>query len=172
MLRKIISLLLITSSIFIFIYDSNNVIKEKEKIDKLIEEKINSKYDGYIYISKFNYKNIINIKSDSLDKNIIQMISRKEIIDKSAGNIILAGHNNKYVFSILYKLDTNDEIIISDFNKKYSYKVYKREYINIKNTDVLDNIYNDKILTLITCTNNNQIRYVVTCKYHHTISHN
>ena len=172
MLKKVISVCLIISSIFILLYDKNEVIIQKEKIDNIIDKKINNKYDGYIYFPRLNYKNVISTQDDSLDKNIVKMISRKEVVSKDVGNIILAGHNNKYVFSNLYKLNENDEIIISDFNKKYSYTVQKKEYINIKNTDILDNIYNSKILTLITCTNNNQIRYVITAKYNHIISHN
>ena len=98
------------------------------------------------------------------------MISDKSIINKEYGNIILAGHNNKYVFSNLYKLDIGDEIILNDFTNKYIFKVYETKYINIKDKTVLDNVYNEKIITLITCTNNNQTRYVV--RGYHTISHN
>ena len=100
------------------------------------------------------------------------MISNKETLESEYGNIILAGHNNKYVFSNLYKLNKDDEIIVSDFNYEYLFKVYDISKVNIKNKSILDNVYDKKILTLITCTNNNQIRYVVTAKYIHTISHN
>ena len=175
MLRKIISLFLITTSILIIIYDKNQIISEREKIDTIINSsKLNSKYDGYIYIPKLNYRNVISIGNENeiLNKNIVLMMSKKEVINKDTGNIILAGHNNKYVFNKLYELNINDEIIISDFNNKYSFTVQNKEYINIKNKQILDNIYNDKILTLITCTYDNQIRYVVTAKLNHIISHN
>ena len=81
------------------------------------------------------------------------------------GNIILSGHNNKYVFSNLYKLYIGDEIIISDFKNEYKYKIYEIKYINIKDKYILDNIYDKKILTLITCTNNTQKRFVVRGEY-------
>ena len=100
------------------------------------------------------------------------MISNKETLESEYGNIILAGHNNKYVFSNLYKLNIGDEIIVGDFNYEYLFKVYDISKVNIKNKSILDNVYDKKILTLITCTSNNQIRYVVTAKYIHTISHN
>ena len=77
-----------------------------------------------------------------------------------SGNIILSGHNNKYVFHKLYKLDIGDEIIISDFNISRSYTVEKIKYVNIKDTSVFEN--KDR-LTLITCTNDTQKRLVVIC---------
>ena len=71
-----------------------------------------------------------------------------------------------------YKLNKDDEIIVSDFNYEYLFKVYDISKVNIKNKNILDNVYDKKILTLITCTSNNQIRYVVTAKYIHTIPWN
>ena len=175
MLRKVISIMLIIISIIILFYDKKEISDNNQKISDIISDKrLNSIYDGYIYIPRLNYKNIIS-KGDEkevLDKNIVLMISNKEVINKEYGNIILAGHNNKYVFNILYDISINDEIIISDFKNTYSFTVYKIDYVNIKNKSVLDNVYDKKILTLITCTNDNQIRYFVQSKLNHIISHN
>ena len=175
MLRKIISIILVIISIIILFYDKKDLSDNNQKISNILNsKKLNSVYDGYIYIPKLNYKNVIS-KGDEkeiLDKNIVLMISNKEVINKEYGNIILAGHNNKYVFSNIYDLSINDEIIISDFTNTYSFTVYKMDYVNIKNKEVLDNVYDKKILTLITCTNNNQIRYIVLSKLNHIISHN
>jgi LPXTG-site transpeptidase (sortase) family protein len=132
---------------------------------------IQADYDGYLYIPKLNYKNVISTHN-VLDENKIYMLSNKSIIKEKYGNIILSGHNNKYVFSKIYKLNINDEIIISDFNNEYKFIIYEIKYINIKDKTILDNIYDKKIVTLITCTNNTQTRYIVRGSLNHTISHN
>ena len=79
------------------------------------------------------------------------MISDKDLIQNKYGNIVLAGHNNKYVFSKLYKLELEDEIIISDFKNEYLYNVESLEYVNIKDRKVLDNVYNDAVNFLYGC---------------------
>ena len=175
MLRKLISIIFIFIAIIILFYNYNEDINREIKIDNVIStNNINRKYDGYLIIEKLKYKGLIRAGEydEILDSNLILMISDKNLFNSSVGNIILAGHNNKYVFSKLYKLNIGDEIIISDFNNEYAYTVENLEYINIKNKSVLDNIYDKKILTLITCTNDNQVRYVVSAKYNHIISEN
>lgn len=175
MLKKVISIIMISISIIILFYNNKQINDMNNTIDEILEDKkINSKYDGYIYIPSLNYKQLIKKGEydNVLNNNLVLMISDKKVINKEYGNIILAGHNNKYVFNVLYKLKENDEIIISDFKNTYSYIVYKIMTVNIKDTYILDNVYNEKILTLITCTNNNQKRFVVICKINHIISHN
>ena len=93
-------------------------------------DKYSSNY--FIFIPKLNYKNLISEK-DVLNENKIYMLSDKKIIDKQYGNIVLAGHNNKYVFSNIYKLNIDDEVIISNFKKEYKYRVYETKYINVNN---------------------------------------
>lgn len=144
-----------------------------DNVDLLIEKNnINRKYDGYISFKNKKWLIKYGDYNEILNQNLVLMISNKETLESEYGNIILAGHNNKYVFSNLYKLNKDDEIIVSDFNYEYLFKVYDISKVNIKNKSILDNVYDKKILTLITCTSNNQIRYVVTAKYIHTISHN
>ena len=144
-----------------------------DNVDLLIEKNnINRKYDGYISFKNKKWLIKYGDYNEILNQNLVLMISNKETLKSEYGNIILAGHNNKYVFSNLYKLNKDDEIIVSDFNYEYLFKVYDISKVNIKNKSILDNVYDKKILTLITCTSNNQIRYVVTSKYIHTISHN
>ena len=144
-----------------------------DNVDLLIEKNnINRKYAGYISFKNKKWLIKYGDYNEILNQNLVLMISNKETLESEYGNIILAGHNNKYVFSNLYKLNKDDEIIVSDFNYEYLFKVYDISKVNIKNKSILDNVYDKKILTLITCTSNNQIRYVVTAKYIHTISHN
>lgn len=173
MLKKIVSLILITISSFFIINNFKEVKDYNNNVDLLIEKNnINRKYDGYISFKNKKWLIKYGDYNEILNQNLVLMISNKETLESEYGNIILAGHNNKYVFSNLYKLNINDEIIVSDFNYEYLFKVYDISKVNIKNKSILDNVYDKKILTLITCTSNNQIRYVVTAKYIHTISHN
>ncbi|MBO6145553.1 MAG: sortase [Bacilli bacterium] len=161
MLKKVISIIMIFLSIIILFYNHKEIKDNQDNIDEIIDNKLTSNYDGYISFKNNKLLIKIGTYNDVLNKNLVLMISNKDIINKEYGNIILAGHNNKYVFNNLYKLNINDEIIISDFKNKYKFIVEEKKYVNIKDKSILDNIYNDKILTLITCTNNNQIRYVV-----------
>lgn len=173
MLKKIVSLMLITISSFFIINNFKEVKDYDDNVDLLIEKNnINRKYDGYISFKNKKWLIKYGDYNEILNQNLVLMISNKETLESEYGNIILAGHNNKYVFSNLYKLNKDDEIIVSDFNYEYLFKVYDISKVNIKNKSILDNAYDKKILTLITCTSNNQIRYVVTAKYIHTISHN
>ena len=173
MLKKIVSLILITISSFFIINNFKEVKDYDDNVDLLIEKNnINRKYDGYISFKNKKWLIKNGDYNEILNQNLVLMISNRETLESEYGNIILAGHNNKYVFSNLYKLNIDDEIIVSDFNYEYLFKVYDISKINIKNKNNIDNVYDKKILTLITCTSNNQIRYVVTAKYIHTISHN
>lgn len=173
MLKKIVSLIIITISSFFIINNFKEVKDYDDNVDLLIEKNnINRKYDGYISFKNKKWLIKYGDYNKILNQNLVLMISNKETLESEYGNIILAGHNNKYVFSNLYKLNKDDEIIVSDFNYEYLFKVYDISKVNIKNKSILDNAYDKKILTLITCTSNNQIRYVVTAKYIHTISHN
>lgn len=173
MLKKIVSLIIITISSFFIINNFKEVKDYDDNVDLLIEKNnINRKYDGYISFKNKKWLIKYGDYNEILNQNLVLMISDKETLESEYGNIILAGHNNKYVFSNLYKLNKDDEIIVSDFNYEYLFKVYDISKVNIKNKSILDNVYDKKILTLITCTSNNQIRYVVTAKYIHTISHN
>lgn len=173
MLKKIVNLIIITISSFFIINNFKEVKDYDDNVDLLIEKNnINRKYDGYISFKNKKWLIKYGDYNEILNQNLVLMISNKETLESEYGNIILAGHNNKYVFSNLYKLNKDDEIIVSDFNYEYLFKVYDISKVNIKNKSILDNAYDKKILTLITCTSNNQIRYVVTAKYIHTISHN
>ena len=173
MLKKIVSLILITISSFFIINNFKEVKDYDDNVDLLIEKNnINRKYDGYISFKNKKWLIKYGDYNEILNQNLVLMISNNETLESEYGNIILAGHNNKYVFSNFYKLNKDDEIIVSDFNYEYLFKVYDISKVNIKNKSILDNVYDKKILTLITCTSNNQIRYVVTAKYIHTISHN
>ena len=162
MLKRVIKILLFLS-LFILFIPSYNKYKLDKKVDEIIMSKntsVTSLYEGYIYIPKFNYKNMIKKGEEAIEENYVSMHNYSaNIIDK--GNIILAGHNNRYVFHNLYRLKEGDEIIISDFNIERLYIVDKIKYVKVDDSSIFDE--NNK-LTLITCTNNTQKRLVVICK--------
>lgn len=158
LLKRIIKLFIILSC-FIFMIPVTKDIKLKQKIDNIIINKEKSIYRGTIYIPKFGYKNIIKKDESALDENLVLMTNFSDEIGESS--VVLAGHNNKYVFNKIYYLEQGDEIIISDNSKDYKYVVDKTKNISV---DDLDSLNNKDSLTLITCTNNNQERYIVIAK--------
>ena len=159
MLKRISSIIIIVLILLIFIPITKE-IKINNKIEKVIKYKdIQFDYDGFLYIPKLNYKNLIK-KGDKevLDNNLISLNVNGSNINSNK-NIILAGHNNKYVFHILYYLSLNDELIISDFKIDNMYIVKEIKYINAYDYSIFEE--KDNTLTLITCTNDNQKRLVV-----------
>lgn len=158
MLKRIIKIYILLSC-FIFMIPVAKDIKLKQKIDNILINKEKSIYEGTIYIPKFSYKNIIKKDESALNDNLVFMTNFSDEIGDS--KIVLAGHNNKYVFNKIYYLEVGDEIILSDNSKDYRYVVNKKRYIKV---DDYDSLNNKDSLTLITCTNNNQERYIVIAK--------
>ena len=137
MLKKIVSLILITISSFFIINNFKEVKDYDDNVDLLIEKNnINRKYDGYISFKNKKWLIKNGDYNEILNQNLVLMISNKETLESKYGNIILAGHNNKYVFSNLYKLNKDDEITVSDFNYEYLFKVYDISKVNIKNKSI------------------------------------
>ncbi len=158
MLKRIVKLFMVLSSFF-FILPITKEIDLKEKIDNIVLSKEKEIYRGFIYIPRFDYKNVIKKDSSALDENYVEMTNFSDEIGESS--IVLAGHNNRYVFNKIYYLEKGDEIIISDRTKDFRYVVYNMKYIPVDDYDALNN---KDSLTLITCTNNNQERYIVIAK--------
>lgn len=158
MLKRAVKSFIIVSLFTLFIPVLKD-IKIKEKVDRIIQQKEKSIYKGFIYIPRFNYKSVIKKDKSALDENLVEMTNFSDEIGKS--NIVLAGHNNKYVFNKIYYLEKGDEIIISDFKVDYKYIVDKTKYIEVDDYNALNN---PDSVTLITCTNNNQERYIVIAK--------
>ena len=158
MLKRIIKIYILLSC-FIFMIPVAKDIKLKQKIDNILINKEKSIYEGTIYIPKFSYKSIIKKDESALNDNLVFMTNFSDEIGDS--KIVLAGHNNKYVFNKIYYLEVGDEIILSDNSKDYRYVVNKKRYIKV---DDYDSLNNKDSLTLITCTNNNQERYIVIAK--------
>lgn len=158
LLKNIIKILLFIS-LFVFLIPVTKEISVKKKIEKVIENNnIDNMYSGFIYIPKFEYKNLIKKGEESLNENLVMITNFSNDIGEN--KVILAGHNNKYVFNKIYNLDINDDIIISDFNVDYNYKVIEKKIIKVDDFSY----FNENGLYLITCTNNNQERFIIKAK--------
>lgn len=157
LLKRLVKILIVLS-IFILFIPVSKELNIKIKTNKIING-VTHEYLGYIYIPKFDYKNIIDNKDNTLDDNQVLLPSFSGNIGES--KIILAGHNNRYVFNKIYYLDIDDDIIISDFNVDYKYKVVDKYIIKV---DDFSTFNEDNTLYLMTCTDNNQERYIVKTK--------
>jgi LPXTG-site transpeptidase (sortase) family protein len=158
LLKRIVKIFLIIS-LFILFIPITKEISVKKKVKEVIDNSPSSSiYSGFIYIPKFDYKNLIKEGEDSLDDNLVELTNFSEKIGDN--KIILAGHNNKYVFNKIYNLDIDDQIVISDFIVDYNYKVIGRKIIKVDDFSYFD----EDGLYLITCTNNNQQRFIIKAK--------
>ena len=158
-IRKIVKIVFFVSLLLLFV-PTFKEIELEQKVDSMMnDKKLNSIYEGYLYIPKFNYKNFIKKDESALDENNIEMLNFSNNI--GGNNIVLAGHNNRYVFNKLYSLDIGDEMILSDFGTDYKYVVEEFKYIKV---DDFKELVRDNSLVLITCTYDNQKRFIVILK--------
>lgn len=158
-IRKIVKIVFFVSLLLLFV-PTFKEIELEQKVDSMMnDKKLNSIYEGYLYIPKFNYKNFIKKDESALDENNIEMLNFSDNI--GGNNIVLAGHNNRYVFNKLYSLDIGDEMILSDFGTDYKYVVEEFKYIKV---DDFKELVRDNSLVLITCTYDNQKRFIVILK--------
>ena len=158
LLKRIVKIFMFLS-LFIFMIPVTKEINIKTKVNNVIKNNnINNIYSGFIYIPKFDYKNLIKEGDDSLEDNLVEITNFSDKI--GSNKVILAGHNNKYVFNKIYNLSINDQIIISDFAIDYNYKVIEKKIIKVDDFSY----FNENGLYLITCTNNNQERFVIKAK--------
>ena len=137
---------------------------EKLKENKQTQEELilTKPYLGYIEIEKLGIKKLISYGTtdDVLNKNVVGLHKASILLDDPYGNIILAGHNNKYVFANLLKIKINDEIKITSYIKTYTFKVFKIDIVELDNYDYFKSYDDSKILTLITCYSKNK-RFIV-----------
>ena len=122
---------------------------------------------GIIEIPKINlyYPVFSNLSEDNLKVSPCKFYG--DSLDDNS-NICIAGHNynNDMFFSKINLLSSNDEIFIYDnLGKKYTYIVFKNYEVK---EDDLSPIYdydkNTKELTLITCNNLNNNRFIIKAK--------
>lgn len=163
---KIIGIVIILIGIFILISQNiENLYETKTKfnvVNTMEYKNINNEHVGYIEIPRINIKKEIKYGSSKniLDENYVGILNGKTLENN---NIVLAGHNIKTVFYKIRKLKKDDIAILNtNKNKKY----YKVKDIRVINKNEFKYFYDTekKLLTLVTCTNNNNKRLLVICE--------
>ena len=142
---------------------------EEEKIEEIpkVEEKkefvLTNNYLGYIEFSNYGIKRLIVNGTDKkvLDKSLVGVYNTSANLDDEFGNVILAGHNNNNVFAKLHYMKVNDPIKIVTHNNTYDYVVKEKHSIKDNDYSYFKQVKDKKILTLVTCQNNNKERHIV-----------
>lgn len=127
-------------------------------INQTIDTK-NSTY--YLSIPKLKITDaIVTIGSMDLKKSLIQY--PQTALPGQLGNTVVFGHsvlpqffnskNYLTIFSTLYKLEQGDEIILRYDKSTYKYVVEEMYEVQPTNLSVLEQRYDSKNLTLITCS--------------------
>lgn len=177
-----ISIIIIISTISFSIYYFYS-LKNKEKISKDLIGNYNI-YKLYTNVEKDdeitqnNLFGIIEIPKINLYYPVFSTLTEENLKVspckfygtslEDADNICIAGHNynNDMFFSKINLLELNDEIFIyNNIGVKYTYSV--TENYEVKEDDlspILNYNQNEKILTLITCNNLNNNRFIIKAK--------
>ena len=174
----IIIIVIISFSIY-YIYSINNKEKMSKKlignyniyklyanVEKEQEFPENNLF-GIIEIPKINlyYPVLSNLTEENLKVSPCKFYGTT-LNDNT--NICIAGHNynNDLFFSKINLLELNDEIYIYDnTGLKYTYLVEKNYEVKEDDLSPISNCnHNEKTLTLITCNNLNNIRFIIKAK--------
>lgn len=190
-LLRVIGLTLICGSILFSFYFVYNKYKDRQQTNKIIDQvfidkeivpttevdtietseikssndtnNFSNKYLGYIELSNYGIKRLITsgTSKDILDKGFVGMLSTSALLDDEVGNIILAGHNISNVFQKLHSMKIEDEIKIVSYNNTYIYEIKEKHTISDDDFSYFKKENNKKMLTLVTCKNNNYQRLIV-----------
>ena len=143
---------------------SNEEIKEEKEESKESSEPL-YEYIGVLEIPSINFKRgflDINDKNNTVSKNI-QVLNGSEYPDVVNGNFMIAGHSGSgriAFFKNLYKLSNGDESYIYYKNKKYIYKMIESYEVQKTGIVPIKNYSNKTILTLITCSQDEEKQIV------------
>lgn len=117
--------------------------------------------DSYkLSIPKLNLSDLlVKVEGDDLSKSLVHYVPTS--LPGQYGNVVIFGHstlpqlyddtNYKSVFTYLPKLEVGDVISIKLKDLQYKYKVYDMYIVNPNEVSVLQQQFNDSILTLVTC---------------------
>jgi len=137
---------------------TNWFVDDYEVPDQLIS---NSQSTYYLSIPKLNIKDaVVTLGSMDLKKSLIQY--PQTALPGQLGNTVVFGHsvlpqffspkNYLTIFSTLYKLKQGDEIILNFDRSEYKYVVEEMFEVKPTNLSVLEQKFDNKTLTLITCS--------------------
>ena len=142
----------------ISIYEEIKEIDEDEYNNYIFDEPTDE-YIGTLIIDKINLNRgfySINSKYNNVDHNIM-VVETSNMPNIRNGNLILASHSGSSSISFfknLYLLELNDKASVKYKNRTYNYKLVNI-YTDKKDGDVVvSRDANSTILTLITCTKN------------------
>lgn len=142
----------------ISIYEEIKEIDEDEYNNYIFDEPTDE-YIGTLIIDKINLNRgfySIDSKYNNVDQNIM-VVETSNMPNITNGNLILASHSGSSSISFfknLYLLELNDKASVKYKNRTYNYKLVNI-YTDKKDGDVVvSRDANSTILTLITCTKN------------------
>ncbi len=115
----------------------------------------------YLSIPKLNIKDaVVSIGSMDLKKSLVQY--PQTALPGQLGNTVVFGHsvlpqffspkNYLTIFSTLYKLKQGDEVVLEYDNSVYKYVIEEMFEVKPTNLSVLEQRFDEKTLTLITCS--------------------
>lgn len=144
-------------------------IKKDEENNKIANNEIPSKYNGYPVIAK------LEIEKINLDTLVLKEHNKQTLATSvtkffganpnEMGNFCIAGHNyiTKNMFHNLKKVNVGDKIKLTDLTgRSINYKVYKKSTVLPNETQCLSQKTNGRTeLTLITCTTDSSKRIVI-----------
>lgn len=144
-------------------------IKKDEENNKIANNEIPSKYNGYPVIAK------LEIEKINLDTLVLKEHNKQTLATSvtkffganpnEIGNFCIAGHNyiTKNMFHNLKKVNVGDKIKLTDLTgRSINYKVYKKSTVLPNETKCLSQKTNGRTeLTLITCTTDSSKRIVI-----------
>ncbi|GEN95055.1 class A sortase [Pediococcus ethanolidurans] len=135
--------------------------------------------------AKLNVIGEISIPKVNLNLPIAQGITNENLALAAAtlkadmkmgqGNYALAGHHmvrKDILFSPLYwKMRPGMKIYVTDLKRIYTYKATERKFIAATRVDVIDDVPNKKIITLITCDATGAKRLMIRGKYEGSVAY-
>lgn len=158
--KTVASIIFIVISVIIFKSSYKEVMYQVENYNNI---DINMK--NTVDIPQIRIREIYTIQS--INKSVIKgivMFSEYGRPDIEYSNTIIGAHSgvglNVY-FNKLHELEVNNIFKIIYNNKLYEYKVYDKFEVNENNMNVLKEIDNKTIVTLITCKRSNPTKRII-----------
>lgn len=148
-------------------FSSPNDVSYEELKDNIMKhlylEGISEPYLGYISFPDYGVRRLIvsGTDRDVLDQGLVGMFVTSVSLDSEVGNVVLAGHSVDNVFQSLHDMKIGEEIQIGSYQNVYTYRITHKDYIHDDDFSCFDEIIDRKVLTLITCTNNEHERLIV-----------
>ena len=140
---------------------SNWFVNTQNNLLPVTQIDTSTKSTYYLSIPKLKINDaVVNIGSMDLNKSLIQY--PQTALPGQLGNTVIFGHsvlpqffnpkNYLTIFSTLYKLEQGDEIYLKYDKSTYKYIVEEMFEVQPTNMSVLEQHFDDKTLTVITCS--------------------